>query len=123
MLKHLSFISTVVVALSLFGSHAWANITEFELPNPGSGLGGILVGPDGNLWFNEYNSNQIGRITPSGEITEFALIPGSGPHYMTIGPDANIWFAAADGNRIGRITPDGDVTQFDLPTPNSRPFA
>jgi streptogramin lyase len=24
----------------------------------------IAVGPDGNLWFTEYNTNQIGRVTP-----------------------------------------------------------
>ena len=30
---------------------------------------GITTGPDGNLWFTEYNG---GRITPPGEVTEFA---------------------------------------------------
>ena len=33
---------------------------------------GITTGPDGNLWFTEYNGDRIGRITPPGEVTEFA---------------------------------------------------
>jgi streptogramin lyase len=23
---------------------------------------GIVVGPDGNIWFTAYNSNQVGRV-------------------------------------------------------------
>ena len=35
----------------------------------------ITTGPDGNLWFTSGGNNcaSIGRITPSGEITEFDL--------------------------------------------------
>ena len=34
----------------------------------------IAAGPDGNLWFTEFDNNKIGRITTAGVITEF-LIP------------------------------------------------
>src|SRR5438309_1364493 len=121
MLRHLIFLTSVLSLLSLLSSHVWADITEFQLPNPNSGPGPIMVGPDGNLWFTENNANQIGRITLSGQITEFALSENSGPWGITLGPDGNLWFAASTGNRIGRITPDGDVTQFDIPTANSTP--
>jgi hypothetical protein len=33
----------------------------------------IAAGPDGALWFTEFNANQIGRITPAGSITEYAV--------------------------------------------------
>ena len=33
----------------------------------GSATSGIAAGPDGNLWFTEFNGNTIGRITPAGE--------------------------------------------------------
>jgi virginiamycin B lyase len=36
----------------------------------------ITIGPDGNIWYTEpYTNNLIGRLTPDGQITEFA-IPG-----------------------------------------------
>ena len=46
-------------------------ISEFALPNAGSNPYGIAAGPDGALWFTQYNGNRIGRITTAGAITEF----------------------------------------------------
>ena len=86
----------------------------------------ITAGPDGNLWFTEcnINGNSIGRITPSGVITEFPL-PTSGRGYYPLaiapGPDSNIWFTEPCVNRIGRITPAGLVAEFPLPTGSSDP--
>ena len=60
----------VIVALASgiawFTAHQAApagSITEFPVPTAGSNPWGITAGPDGNLWFTEGNSNQIGRIT------------------------------------------------------------
>jgi streptogramin lyase len=63
----------VVLAVGVGGAAATpavGSITEFSLPF-GSAPFGITAGPDGNLWFTE--SGKIGRITPSGTITEFSL--------------------------------------------------
>jgi streptogramin lyase len=124
MLKHLSSFTRVVVLLSLVGSPAWADITEFEVPTPSSGPGGIIVGPDGNLWFGEQFKNRIGRFNlADSTITEFELPnPNSLPRGLAVGADNNVWFGETNGNRIGRITVDGNITEFDLPTPNSGPF-
>ena len=71
---------------------------------------GIASGPDGNLWFTEFGSEQIGRINPTTHaITETSLpTAGSKPDGITAGPDGNLWFTEASGNRIGSINP---VTQ------------
>jgi streptogramin lyase len=130
MLKQLSSLTRVVVVLGLVGSHAWADITEFALPNGGSGPGpAILVGPDGNLWFTELLGDRIGRFSlADSTITEFQVsrpprLPvGNGNLLiMTVGPDNNLWFVEFDGNRIGTITLDGNLTEFDLPSPDSAP--
>jgi streptogramin lyase len=83
---------------------------------------GITVGPDGNLWFSdapfffEGQNSAIGRITPSGTITEFELPAVSVPEGLVVGPDGNLWFA--DPSRgpfnaaIGRITTSGTITEF-----------
>ena len=104
-------------------------IQEFALPTPcganGCGPTGITSGPDGNLWFTEAGGNTIGRITPSGSITEFPIpmannsphgITNSSPFGITSGPDDNLWFTEQAGNTIGRITPAGTIQEFPLPT-------
>ena len=80
-------------------------ITEFSVPTAGSFPSGITAGPDGNLWFAESAGNKIGRITPTGAVTEFSLPASSGLTGITAGPDGNLWFTESDGNTIGRITP------------------
>ena len=57
----------------------------------------------------------IGRITPSGQITEFTsgLNAGSVPVGIAPGADGNLWFTDRGTTRaIGRITPDGQITEF-----------
>ncbi|HEY6286015.1 MAG TPA: hypothetical protein VIX20_10165, partial [Ktedonobacteraceae bacterium] len=82
----------------------------------------ITAGPDGNLWFTESEnstgqSGSIGRITPTGTITEFPLTnSGKFPNYpigITVGHDGNLWFT--ESSRIGRITSMSMITNFPLP--------
>src|SRR5262249_14928520 len=60
---------------------------EFALLTPNSHPWVVTNGPDGNLWFTEYGSNRIGRITPDGGVAEFQGLTGSsGPIGITAGP-------------------------------------
>lgn len=79
----------------------------------------IINGPDGNMWFADFGNNQIGRITPSGTVTRFALGDDAAPMSMALGSDGAFWFVKGFGNRIGRLTTAGHVTWF--PTKN-RPY-
>jgi len=91
----------------------------------GASAAGITTGPDGNLWFTEdgLNGNKIGRITPSGVVTQYNLGGSSlTPTQITVGGDGNLWFAVQDGNFIGRITPSGTITTFAVPTQYSQVF-
>jgi streptogramin lyase len=86
------------------------------LPNGSSAPSAITAGPDGNHRFTEWGGNRIGRITPSGTITEYDLPnAGSKPNAITAGPDGNLWFTEYSGNRIGRITPSGTITEYTPP--------
>jgi streptogramin lyase len=90
-------------------------VTEFTAGiTGGASPVGITAGPDGNLWFTEYNGNRIGRITPQGVVTEFStgISAGARPNGIALGPDGNLWFTETGGNRIGRISPAGVVTEF-----------
>ncbi len=107
-------------------------VTEFKIPTPDSypncSSGGpcgpisIAAGPDGALWFTESSENKIGRITTSGELTEFPIpTPGSAPWGIVAGLDGNLYFTERAGNKIGRITISGEITEFPVPTPGSKP--
>jgi streptogramin lyase len=108
-------------------------VTEFEIPTQKSGGGPreseyeseressrawtVTDGPDGNLWFagESGRMNEIGRITPSGSLTQFALPdPNSAATTITAGPDGNLWFTEDATSKIGRITPSGAITEFPL---------
>jgi len=79
--------------------------------SPGAG---IVVGPDGNLWFTQYLSDGIGRMTPSGTVTEFTtgITNLAEPFGLAVGADGNLWFTEYGSGGIGRITPTGAVTEF-----------
>ena len=102
-----------------FGYLAFA---EYPVPTVGIGLSSITSGPDGNLWFTESRGDSIGKITPSGKVTEypaFGYKAGIGLSDLTFGPDGNLWFTEFDKNLIGSIAPSGVVTQFLVPTQSS----
>ena len=46
---------------------------SFRIPTANSEPEGITLGSDGNMWFTEAAANQIGRIDPRGNITEFVV--------------------------------------------------
>jgi len=94
-------------------------VTEFSSGiSANAYLYGITAGPDGNIWFTEYSGSRIGRITPTGVVTEFKLSALQYPTSITAGPDGNLWFIESGYNgwnpNIGRITPTGVVTEFSL---------
>lgn len=65
----------------------------------------IVAGPDGNLYFGEFE-NAIGVITTAGAITEFPLPASEGSFPvlgLAVGPDGNIWFANNEHAQIGRL--------------------
>jgi virginiamycin B lyase len=90
-------------------------IAEFPIPTPNSSPEGITAGPDGAVWFTEFNPGQIGRLTPTGRFTEFPIpTPGAIPHGIANGPDGALWFTESAG-KLGRITTAGAITEFTIP--------
>lgn len=99
-----------------------ASFTEYAVPTIFAGPYGITTGPDGALWFTEYESSKIGRVTTSGVITEYATpTPDSAPYDIRVGPDGALWFTEGQANNIGRITTSGVIQEYPIPTPDSFP--
>lgn len=110
---------------------AAANLPEQSAPAD------IARGSDGNMWFTDQGHNNelrplIGRITPSGEITEFPIPEGvpelslrqwSGlPFEIVPGADGAMWFTLG-ANVIGRITPAGLINEYNVGTKEPGPIA
>jgi virginiamycin B lyase len=73
------------------------------------------MGPDGAIWFTIPGAQKIGRITTTGQITEFPA--GGEPIEITLGPDRALWFTdflTTTSIDIGRLTTDGRLTLFPL---------
>lgn len=100
-------------------------VKEFVLPK-GSGLindatAQLSGGPDGSVWVTEPMANRIGRISPTGKLTEFPIPseyggPGKYKSSMltgiTSGPDGSMWFIETLTGKIGRVTPHGVFHEF-----------
>jgi virginiamycin B lyase len=113
---------SMFAGLSLVSAPAGAavTITEYPIPTAGRNPLEIVTGLDGNLWFTESAFNgEIGRITPSGVITEFPLAASdiaSNPGPIAAGSDA-IWFRE-NFRTVDRMTPDGHINQYQGVTPS-----
>jgi len=81
-------------------------VTAFALEDPNSSPRGICVGPDGNLWFAEYQGDAIGRITPDGKVTEFSE-PGAStsPWEIIAGTDGIMYVTDSTSDDIARFNP------------------
>jgi hypothetical protein len=56
------------------------------------------------LWFTAEHGNQLGRITPAGVITTFAIPTASVDTGITMGPDGNLWFVEDGADQIVKVT-------------------
>jgi virginiamycin B lyase len=95
-------------------------VTKFPILTANSYPGRMAVGPDGNLWFTETVADKIGRITPTGTVTEFSIPAdgtsslGSSPTSIAAGSDGNLWFTELTRNKMGRISPGGTISECSL---------
>jgi streptogramin lyase len=96
-----------------------------------TGPNSITAGPDGNVWFTNFTTRSlpnigtppgIGRITPSGGITEYraGLSYASSPDGIVAGPDGALWFTDRELHAIGRIVPSSAPANTFLVRPAQR---
>lgn len=103
-------LAAAIPAPSILGQ----SLREYPIPSQNAGPVSIVAGSDGALWFAENLRGRIGRITLTGQISEFQLPPPVAPRGLASGPDGAIWWAS-DGGQIGNVTTSGSVTVIDIP--------
>jgi streptogramin lyase len=94
--------------------------TEESLPSQD-----IVQGSDGNFWYTQCN-NRIGKITPTGTMTEYSYstnrLAGDCSYGVAKGPDGNIWFAGHFRGTISKVTPSGQFTHYYLNDERTYPY-
>ncbi|HRK41013.1 MAG TPA: hypothetical protein PLN95_02945 [Candidatus Saccharibacteria bacterium] len=87
--------------------------TTYTIPSQPILVESMVLGPDKNIWFTTWNNNQqgiVGKITPSGTVTEYKLRNGYA-RGLTVGADGRVWFATGLG--AGSISTSGNISYVD----------
>jgi streptogramin lyase len=88
----------------------------FRIPTAHSGATAMVSGPDGDVWFTEWNIGRIAKVSPKGVVTEYPVrIRHAAPWGLTPGP-GGIWFTDKGTNAVGVITPTGAATEYPIHT-------
>jgi YD repeat-containing protein len=85
--------------------------TEYALSG---GAAYLTAGADGNMWFTDSEDKKVGKITPTGTSSLYA-VPHGTPYAATAGTDGNVWFLTTNPSRIDKVTPAGVVTEMYTP--------
>jgi virginiamycin B lyase len=128
MLRRLRAVLLMAVTAMLVASVAEAapigTLKQFRIPTANGNPSEITRGSDGNFWFTESHVNppqsdnhHVGRITPSGDITEFLVCQFCFPSDIAQGSNGILYFTKSDPG-LGRITTDGTVLP-DVVPPNT----
>lgn len=92
------------------------HVVETVVSGLDAGTGGLAVDADGNLYHADFGypdhvGNTIFRVTPSGEVSEFATsdlfdsLTGN-----TFGPDGRLYQSSFGSSNVVTVDPDGTVT-------------
>ena len=94
---------------------ASAAIEEFPIGGGESDPADVVVGPDGKVWFTEFNGNRISSLDPdTGAVDRFDIgVRYGSPGAITVGADGNLWFTEEAYEALGRLDPDtGEISEW-----------
>jgi virginiamycin B lyase len=105
------------IARFSFDDHS---IQEYAIPTPNSDPRGIAVRYKDEIWFTEYGSSKVARLT-GGVFTEFPTpTPDSGPTGI-VSDGTSLWFAETKADKIVKVAPDNSMVEYPVPTPMAGP--
>jgi virginiamycin B lyase len=82
---------------------------------------GVTVAADGTVWATLQSGNQLLRIAPSGEMTEYDLpTPSAGPTDVAVDKQGGVWIIEFGAGMIAHFL-DGKFTEYPLPKDKGAP--
>lgn len=99
------------VALSSIGRMTVMGVRTgtFTFVDPNARPGSICAAPQGNLWFTDLSQPKFGRITTSGEMTQFSSGSRFPTHSVTVSSDNTVWIVDYDNKLIEHRSPSSDL--------------
>ncbi len=99
---------------------------EFALPERHAFPDGIVMGPDGKIWYFDPIQHKIGRVGADGSIEAFEgpprLNPGIVPTDMAAGPDNSLWITDLGQNALFKFDLSSKGwKRYDIPEPQAHP--
>ncbi len=91
-------------------------IRRHVITNVRGGPYGVAVDAQGNAWATLQGGNQLLKITPAGEMSEYEVpTRSSSPTDIAVDATGAVWFVEFRGSKIGRFV-DGKFTEFVVPS-------
>jgi len=82
---------------------------------------GVAVAADGTVWATLQSANQLIRIAPSGELTQYDLpTPGASPTDVAVDVKGGVWVIEFRGNKVAHFI-DGKFNEYPLPDGKAAP--
>ena len=92
-------------------------IQRHVIKNVRGGPYGVAIDAQGNAWATLQSGNQLLKVTPAGEMTEYEVpTRASSPTDIAVDAKGAVWFIEFRGNKVGRFA-DGKFSEFDVPSP------
>jgi virginiamycin B lyase len=78
----------------------------------------------GDVWFSEKGGNDVGFVTPGGQITYYGTPAQSTSRGLTQGiSKTRVWFTEFDANKVAFFdAPTATITEYQIPTPSAEPY-
>lgn len=100
----------------------YARLTEYPVPTAGAVPNVLTLGPNGNIWFTEYNAGKVAQAAPGGLVTEYMPPSSTTLAGIVNGPDGRLWFAEESANSVGRLALLDTFAEFPAPVASSEPL-
>jgi virginiamycin B lyase len=88
--------------------------TAFTVPITGASVHALALGPQNTVWFTDFNSDHVGKVTTTGTFKLYATSDSQTlSNQMVLGSDGRFYFAT-DNDGIGRTTATGRTSFIKL---------
>ena len=112
----------LLATLTAAGLGQTVELTRWAIPTPNSLPYGIGIGPDGKVYFAEFNGNKIGQLDPlANEIRERSV--SGGPYGLVVSPTGSLFYTLSSANAVETLVFTGGSGRWALPTPGATPQA
>jgi virginiamycin B lyase len=117
--------NTYTLGLNSIVQFSSSAIRTFPLPTNNSGPNAIVAGPNGTMWFTEFEAGKIGEFFVSNESFREFTIPAktSWPDSLAIDQFGTIWFSDYFSGKVWSLnTTSGAFEAYQIPTPDAEPL-